>query len=108
MCSPTLWPLSSSTCGYSPIVYFCSAAMRVSLFMAWKPPAACQVEPAVSSSRSSSSDVGAAAQREVVQDAAADDAAADHDDLIPILHATALLSRGDGCDGVYPGRSSAR
>ena len=55
MCSPTLWPLSSSTCGYSPIVYFCSAAMRVSLFMAWKPPAACQVEPAVSSSRSSSS-----------------------------------------------------
>ena len=46
--------------------------------------------------------VGAAAQREVIQDAAADDAAADHDDLIPVFHAKALLSRGDGCDGVYP------
>ena len=33
-------------------MYFCSAAIRVSAFIAWNPPAACQVEPAVSSSRS--------------------------------------------------------
>ena len=46
--------------------------------------------------------IGAAAKGEVIQDAAADDAAADDDDLIPVFHALALLSRGDGCDGVYP------
>ena len=33
-------------------MYFWSSATLVSLFIAWKPPAACQVEPAVSSSRS--------------------------------------------------------
>ena len=89
-------------------MYCCSAAMRVSALIAWKPPAACQVEPAVSSSRSSSDRVGEPAQRQVVQDAAADDAAADHDDLIAILHARTLLSRGYGCDGVYPGASRAK
>ena len=51
------------------------------------PPAACQVEPAVSSRRSRRIDVRPAGLREVVQDAGADDASTDDDDLGRRLHA---------------------
>ena len=49
-------------------------------------PAACQVEPEVSSSRSSSSDVGAAHLRQVIQRAAPGDAATDDDDSCLLIH----------------------
>jgi hypothetical protein len=53
MCSPSERPLSFSIVGYIEIVYCWSAATRVSALIAWNPPAACQVDPAVSSRRSS-------------------------------------------------------
>ena len=39
-------------------------------------------------------DVGKAAQREVIQDAAPDDAAADHDDLVLVLHVRTASGQG--------------
>jgi hypothetical protein len=37
----------------------------------------------------------------VIQDAASHDAAADHDDLVPILHAGTAFDQGIERDGVY-------
>ena len=54
---------------------------------AWKPPAACQDEPAVRIERSMSASVGPAKFRKMVKNRGSHDAAADHDDPIMRLHA---------------------
>ena len=53
------------------------AAMLVSPLSVWKPPAACQVEPEVSSDALDQHDVRPAELGQVVEHGAADDAAAD-------------------------------
>ena len=75
------WPETRWISSYSWIVYCWSRATFGSPLSVCMPPAACQVEPAVSSRRSRSIDVGPARLREVVQHAGADHASPDDDDL---------------------------
>ena len=53
ICRPISWPESCSISLYSSIVYCCSLATFGSPLMVCIPPAACHVEPDVSSDRSS-------------------------------------------------------
>ena len=83
---PVMWmphdcPDAASISRYSLIVYSCSFATFGSPFSVCMPPAACQVEPDVSSSRSTSTTSVQPALREVIENARADDTAADHCDL---------------------------
>ena len=60
--------------------------MLVSALSVWKPPAACQVEPDVSSERSIERHIAPAELGQMIEHRAADDAAADHRNAGVFVH----------------------